>query len=171
MMLVVKEKLIPPKPLDFQIADMFIWSTEMLKYGTKKRLELIVKYTSGEYRKVSDIAASYWKKIATNIDRLEGLAYEISKRADAEGRVGSLSQFHALESKVMARWNVLTLLNEFDMTYNTVSGLIVILFVRFHDIIEWDTTSKSGNDCYADRMSKMRGIMRRDLTPAMAGTF
>ena len=166
MVLIVKEKLPVPQPLAFQVADMFVRSTELLRYSATDRLALIVKYTtSSQYRKVSEVAANYWDKAAVCIDRLEGLAYEISRRADAEGKVGSVSRFHAVESKVMARWNVLTLLNEFDMAYNTVSGLLAILFVRFHDVIEWV------DECYADRMVKTRTLMRRELTPSIAGTF
>jgi hypothetical protein len=165
MILVVKDKVSPPRPLDYTVADKLIWSTEMLHYPAKDRLSLIMKYTSPTFRKVSDVAATYWKEAAVNIDRLEGLAYEISCRAGSAGKVGSVSRYHAVESKVMARWNVLTLLNEFDMTYNTVAGVLAILFVRFHDVVAWS------NECYVERMTKARTIMRRELTPSMAGTF
>lgn len=166
IVLLVKENPLPPKPLDYTVADRFIWSTELLQYSTKDRLSLIIKYTTNtNFYIVSSIAASYWEKAAVSIDRLEGLAYEISRRAGSEGRVGSIGRFHVTESKVMARWDVLTLLNEFDMTYNTVAGLLAILFVRFHDVVE------RLKECYAERMTKMRSIMRRELTPAMASTF
>ena len=163
MVLLVKEKLPPPQPLDFNVADMFIWSLDMLKYSPKERLQLIVKYTAGEFQKVSSISATFWKQAAVSIDRLEGLAYEISKRAGAEGKVGTVTVFYVTDVKVMARWNVLTLLNEFDMTYNTVSGLLAILFVRYHDVVQWSS------ECYVDRMMKMRTVMRRELTPNLGG--
>lgn len=166
LVMVVKEKVVPPQPLTYTVADMFGWSTELLRYAAKDRLALLIKYTSPKFRPVSEVAASYWKKAAVHVDRLEGLAYEVGRRAGEEGRVGSVGRFHALESKVMGRWNVLTLLNEFDVCYNVVVGVLAILFVRFHDVVEWE-----GEECYMERMVRMRTVMRRELTPAMAGSF
>ena len=105
----------------------------------------------------ADAAATLWRRAAVAIDRLEGLAYEISRRADAPGRVGSVSRFHAVEAKQISRWNVLTLLNEFDMTSNSVRGLLTMLFVRFHDCVEWR------GEFYQGRLGRIKAVMRREL--------
>ena len=129
----------------------------MLHYNPRLRLGVLTKYAKAPWCYSADAAATLWRRAAVAVDRLEGLAYEISRRADAPGRVGSVSRFHAVEAKQISRWNVLTLLNEFDTTSSSVRGLLTMLFVRFHDCLEWR------GEFYLERMGRIKAVIRREL--------
>ena len=147
----------PTSPMPFAVADEFGWSAEMLHYSPRKRLSLLDKYARPPWSRVAKNASALWRRAAVAIDRLEGLAHEIGRRADAAdgARIGSASRFHAVEAKQIARWNVLTLLNEFDMTSNSVRAYLATIFVRFHDVLEWR------GEGYVGRIARTKARLRQ----------
>ena len=147
-----------PKPLPFAVADELGTSARALQYAPRIVLSIVHKYTTMPWCAIATDAATMWRRASVSTDRLEGLAFEISRRAGALGRIGSPnSSFHAAETKQIVKWNMLTLLNEFDMACRSVRAIATIMFVRFREILRW------GDDLCVDRIAKMRATMRREM--------